>query len=381
MLWFWILVGPAIALALISLRGERERAEYVKWRLAEPCPELRPASVIVPVKGDDEGLRENLAALAALDYPDYELLVVAHSADDIPPGVLPERVRVVLAHGRDPGTSEKIQNLAAAVRATRKRSDIFAFADSDGRVDPGWLRALACPLAEDGVGASTGYRFFTPRRAGFWSLVRSAWNAVIGGTLVPADCRFAWGGAMAMRKETFFELRVFEYWKNSISDDYALSAAVHAAGLSIAWAPGATVACPGSTGLREFFGWARRQLTICRVYDPGAWWLGLAAHAVYCGAMAAVAVALWRGHIAALACLAAQLAPGIWKGARRTAAARAALPSEEAWFRKRGWTLAAAVPAATWVWLATLAASALGNTITWRGNRYELKRPHWRTGE
>ena len=33
--------------------------------------------MIVPVKGQDEGLRENLAALAALDYPDYELIVVA----------------------------------------------------------------------------------------------------------------------------------------------------------------------------------------------------------------------------------------------------------------------------------------------------------------
>jgi hypothetical protein len=52
----------------------------------------------------------------------------------------------VLAHGADPDTGEKVQNLQAAVRAARKRSQIFAFADSDGRLTRGWLRALAAPL-------------------------------------------------------------------------------------------------------------------------------------------------------------------------------------------------------------------------------------------
>ena len=52
------------------------------WR--ERAETLPPVTVIVPVKGYDEGLRENLAALAALDYPDYELIVAANWAEDIP---------------------------------------------------------------------------------------------------------------------------------------------------------------------------------------------------------------------------------------------------------------------------------------------------------
>src|SRR5207302_3870653 len=88
--WYWLFVGPAIVLAFLSLRGERKRADYVAARLAAPPGEhLPPATVIVPVKGEDDGLRENLAALASLDYPDYELIVAAHSAADIPGGVLP----------------------------------------------------------------------------------------------------------------------------------------------------------------------------------------------------------------------------------------------------------------------------------------------------
>jgi cellulose synthase/poly-beta-1,6-N-acetylglucosamine synthase-like glycosyltransferase len=205
-LWFWLFVGPALVLALRSLAGEKARADYTRQRLSERPESLPAASVIVPVKGYDEALRENLAALASLDYPDYELVVAARSADDIPPGVLPTRAKVVLAHAEPAGTSEKVLNLMAAVHATRKRSQIFAFADSDGRVTPQWLRALIAPLADESIGATTGYRWFTPRRFG-WALLRGVWDAVPAGMLGPGDNPFAWGGAMAMRKQTFFEAR------------------------------------------------------------------------------------------------------------------------------------------------------------------------------
>src|SRR5579872_875114 len=104
-LWYWFFTGPALLLAFFSLRGERRRAAYIADRLSITPGRLPPASVIVPVKGLDEGLRENLAALAALDYPDYELVVAADSAEDIPPSVLPRRAKVVLAHGKDTNTS------------------------------------------------------------------------------------------------------------------------------------------------------------------------------------------------------------------------------------------------------------------------------------
>ena len=287
MFWYWFFVGPALLLALLSLRGERRRAAYVAQRLAETPAELPPASVIVPVKGEDEGLHENLAALASLDYPDYELVVVAHSAADIPPGVLPTGVKVVLAGGDDPHTGEKVQNLAVAVRATRKRSRIFAFADSDGRVTRRWLRALVAALATPGAGAATGYRWFTPEPPTFWSLLRGVWDAVAFGRLGPGNNGFAWGGAMAIRRETFFEAQVLDYWRNTVSDDYALSAAVRAAGLTIAYAPGALVPCYEHVTAARFFAWIRRQMTITRVYNPRMWWPGLIAHFFYCGGMAA----------------------------------------------------------------------------------------------
>jgi hypothetical protein len=371
---YWFVAGLAVLLAIASLRGERRRREYVLRRLAENDAPLPPATVIVPLKGQDEDLRANLAALAALDYPDYELLVTARSALDIPAGVLPPRVRVVLAHGEESETAEKVQNLLAAVRAARKRSEVFVFADSDGRPGKGWLRALVAPLPEPGVGAATGYRWFMPDPADFWSLLRAVWDAVAAGALGPGDNPFAWGGAMAIRRDVFSDARVTEYWEGALSDDYALSAAVHAKGLSIAYAPGALTPSGEHIGMQRFFSWSRRQMSITRVHAPRLWRLGLIAHIVYCAAMAASIVLAIKGRYTALGALAAQLVPGMWKGYRRAALARRSLPAQEAWYRKWCWVHAAFVPLATWAWLVALSSSAFVRSIEWRGRRYVLKR-------
>lgn len=375
--WFWFFTAPALLLAFLSLRGERKRAEYVARRLNEidSATFLPPATVIVPVKGKDQGLRENLASLAALDYPDYELIVVAHRAADIPPGVLPARVRVVLAHGADPSTGEKVQNLQAAVRAARKRSELFAFADSDGRVTRRWLRSLAAPLADETVGGSTGYRWFTPEPPTFWSLLSGVWDAVCAGMVISADSRFAWGGAMAIRKETFFGARLPEFWKNTISDDFAFADAIHTAGLKIAYAPGALVPCNERLRAFEFLAWARRQMTITRIYRPSVWWPALIAHMFYCGGMAAAIIASIKGYRLAEWALVAQLSPGMLKGLNRATLAKASLPEYEPWFKRHSWVHAIWVPLATWIWLAVLVASAFGNTVNWRGYSYKLSRP------
>jgi cellulose synthase/poly-beta-1,6-N-acetylglucosamine synthase-like glycosyltransferase len=374
MLWYWFFAAPAILLAFLSLRGERKRAEYVARRLSEKPERLPPVTVIVPVKGEDEGLRENLAALADLDYPDYELVVAAREASDIPLGVLPKRAKIVLAHGAESETAEKIRNLQTAIRVARKRSEIFAFADSDGRVNPGWLRALVAPLFEEGVGASTGYRWFTPVPPDFWSLMRGVWDAVPAGMLGPGENRFAWGGAIAIRREVFFEIHVPEFWDGAVSDDYALSEAVRTAGLRIAYAPGALTPCFDHTTAARLFGWMRRQMTITRVYAPALWWPALIAHVIYCAGMAGAIAASIAGDRLAEWALLAQLSPGMLKGLNRAVLAKAAMPEQEAWFKRHMWVHAIWVPLGTWMWLIALVSSTFGNAIEWRGRRYELKR-------
>ena len=115
-------------------------------------------------------------------------------------------------------------------------------------------------------------------------------------------------------------------------------------------------------------------MAITRVYSPRLWWPGTIAHIFYCVAMAASLALIARGYRPALAALAAQLIPGMWKGWTRVRVARLCLPEYESWFRKWGGAHAVLAPVATWAWLAALGSSAFIRRIEWRGRYYELKK-------
>jgi ceramide glucosyltransferase len=371
---FAILITPAVVLAMLSWRGEREKFRYYRERLPDQAQSrfLPAVSLIVPVKGHDEGLQENLAALASLDYPNYELIIAARGPADIPAGVVPPGARVVFSEGRPEGAAEKLQNLLAALQAAGKDSEVLAFADSDGRASRGWLRALVAPLAEAGVGASTGYRVYLPEPADFWSCLRSAWNAVIFGTFGAGKIEFVWGGAMALRRETFFRLGVEALWARTASDDYVLTKAVRSAKLQLCFAPGALVVSSDPVGGRDLLSWIQRQLIITRVYAPRLWALSFFATLMYCIAMAVCVVDLGYGHWGGGAVLAFLLAAGMLKGTARAKLAAMALPESRPWLQRHGWLFTWLVPLATWTWLYGHLASAYTNVIEWRGYRYKL---------
>ncbi|MEX2301176.1 MAG: glycosyltransferase [Bryobacterales bacterium] len=387
---FWFFVAPATLAALFSIRTGRSYLEYVEAAVRAPAedndpddppppPYHPPVTLIVPVKGLDHDLAKNLRSLAAQDYPDYELIVVCHGASDEALRVarlsLEDRARVVLS-GQPPGdTGEKVHNLLHAVRLARLESEVFAFADSDGQVTAGWLRALVSPLAEDAVGATTGFRWYFPEDGGFWPLLRSVWDSTIAGNMSPKDRNFAWGGAMAVQRQTFERARVAEFWKGSVSDDYRLTAALNQAGLGIRFVPAAMVATTGGCSRAEFLDWAKRQLIITKVYRKKLWIAGFVSHIFYCGAMVMSLTMALAGNPLALAGFVVTVVPGMGKGATRGYAAQMMFPERQEWLDRFSWVYFWLVPIATWVWLYTFVGSAMTRKIKWRGNVYELIAP------
>lgn len=371
--------ATALALAARSIAGLWRSRAYYAARLADRHQSgyLPPVTLIVPVKGLEEGLAENLESLASQDYPAYELIVVARCGEDVPSGVVPHGARLVLAGDGEASTGEKVNNLMAAVRHAAPATEVFAFADSDGRVEAGWLRALVAPLSEPGVGASTGYRAYVPEPACAPSLIRALWNGSILASLGAGDAPLAWGGAMAIRRDTFFHARVPDFWKGTVSDDYGLAEAVRRTGAAIRFAPGALVASCDHLGWRALLGWIRRQLLITRVYNPRLWWMSLVATAIYCLATAASAAAAVSGDAAGLALLGLLLAQEAVKAAGWMGLAARVLPAARAWRGRHGRRLLCWAPLNPWVWLAGLALSACGRQIEWRGQRYRLRRPRW----
>lgn len=281
MIYFYI--PFAALLVLLSFRSFRAGIEYLNYfgqELARPIVGYTPfTTIIAPCKGLDEHLRDNLSALLCQDHPGYEVLFVVD--DRLDPAVeiirdicdtdLSNRARLIIApRSRDSG--QKVENLRTAVLAVDERSEVFAFVDSDVRPAKDWLRSLIAPLADEKIGASTGYRWFASDRTNFATEVRAAWNASIASALGP-DMRsnFCWGGSTAIRREVFERLGVAADWKGAVSDDLVLTRTLAAAGLPIKFVPKALVESNGACTVRQLFEFTNRQMKITRVYAKGLW--------------------------------------------------------------------------------------------------------------
>lgn len=375
----WLLGVLALAQSLLSLRN------ILRWRAfvrATPGDGSRladadgpPATLIIPCRGAEPGLLENLQSYSRQDYPDFELLVVTEEEDGSVEVAHQAGARVIFAEPRaDEG--RKVTKLRAAVRQSRPESQVLAFGDSDGRPDPEWLRRLVAPLTVEDPppGATTSYRWYVPERGSAASLLRAVWNSFIAGFL-DHDAAFCWGGGTALRRETFDRIGADEHWRGAVSDDYRLSSALKRAGLKIRFVPACLVPSHGSCSWAQLLSWTTRQIRITRVYAPGLWVLGLAAHGLYVAAVVLL-LALLPSPAAILLLAGIVLAAGL-TGLVRAGAGFAALSTRGQpeprlptllWF-------AALSPLIPFLMLYNFIVAGLSRRIEWRGTVYILRGP------
>ena len=393
---FYFFAALLLAQSLLSLRGGFRYLSHFRRELARTPADYAPrATVVVPCRGLEQGFDENLATLFRQDYPEYEIVFAADSPDDpaleaagdvaarmTPGSPAVRRVRAVVA-GRASGRGQKVHNLIAAVRAADPSSEVLVFVDTDARPSPDWLRSLVAPLADERVGAATGYRWFVPAGGGLASHLRSVWNASIASALGGDGQRnFCWGGSTAIRRATFDRLDVPGEWRGALSDDFALTRAARRAGLAIKFVPRCLTVSHGDCAAAELFEFTTRQLKITRVYAPHLWRVVLVSNllftAVFFGGLALLMARAAAGLSFALSLvlLIAIFVAGSLKAALRLRAVSLALaPGGEA-PRARDWLAHLALwplTSALFAWNALAAAAS--RRITWRGITYELKSP------
>lgn len=395
MLIFYFFAALVVLQSLASLRGGLRWFTLFRRELATRRPLYMPrASVVVPCRGVDQGLRENLAALFAQHYPSYELLFVSDRAEDPAFAVAEKlsrelggesasmpRARFVVA-GRASACGQKVHNLREAVAESDPASEVFVFVDTDARPRTDWLRALVAPLEDGRVGAATGYRWFLPVRGGFASQMRSVWNASIASALGQADrTNFCWGGSTAIRRETFERLNIRGRWRGAVSDDYALTRALQEAELPIRFVPACLTASLEDCTLAELLEFTTRQLKITRVYAPHLWRFVLISNllfvAVFFGGFALVAARAALGLDAdwPLALVSVVFLLGVWKAFFRLRAVALALEDRHAELRAGLWAHLLLWPLTAALFLHNALAAALSRRILWRGIEYELKSP------
>jgi len=379
--------------SLASLRGGLRYLAFFRRELnAKRTLYLPFASVVVPCRGMDQGLRANLAALFTQHYPAYELLFVSDRSEDPALAVAEElsrefgaetvaRARFHVA-GRAEGRGQKVHNLRAGVASVDPASEVLVFVDTDARPRADWLRALVAPLADAGAGAATGYRWFLPVRGGLASQLRSVWNASIASALGADERRnFCWGGSTAIRRDTFERLQMLERWRGALSDDYALTRALHEAKLPIRFVPACLTASLEDCTLGELFEFTTRQLKITRVYAPHLWRIVLVSNllfvAVFFGGLtlAITRAALSLSFAWTLATVCVVFLLGVWKSFFRLRAVALALEDYHAELRAGLWPQLLLWPLTAALFLYNALAAALSRRILWRGIAYELKSP------
>ncbi len=163
-----VLLFAATGAILVILAEAHEWAESLwikKWRrLPQPAPPesvadeaLPMVSIHVPAYNEPPAMMiETINALAALDYPRFEVLIIDNNTKD------PAVWEPVAAHCQslgprfrffhvDPLAGFKAGALNYALRQTDPAAGVVAVIDSDYVVEPDWLRALVPQFADENL--------------------------------------------------------------------------------------------------------------------------------------------------------------------------------------------------------------------------------------
>lgn len=198
-----------------------------------------PVSILKPIYGLDRESYENYASFCRQDYPAYEILFCVSDDEDPAIPVIEKLARdfpeqpIHLLIGSEPlGVSDKVNKLCRMAREARH--EIVIVSDSDVRVGPGYLRAVAAPFRDSGVGAVTClYRGLTD--GSLAANLEAIGNSTdfAAGVLVAwlfADVNFTLGATMATTKNCLAEMGGFESLVDYFCDDYELGNRIAARG-------------------------------------------------------------------------------------------------------------------------------------------------------
>ncbi|MFZ0522478.1 MAG: bacteriohopanetetrol glucosamine biosynthesis glycosyltransferase HpnI [Candidatus Acidiferrales bacterium] len=248
-MWWTVIRDALVVLALASF------AYYVvaiiaavrffgarRGRDAVPSSFTPPLSILKPIYGLDRETYENYASFCLQDYPDYEILFCVSDDQDPAIPVIAELARnfpersIQLIVGSEPlGVSDKVNKLCRMVRAAAH--EIVVVSDSDVRVGPGYLRAIAGPFRDPKVGAVTClYRGLTD--GSLAANLEAIGNSTdfTAGVLVAwllGDVNFTLGATMATTKTRLAEIGGFESLVDHFSDDYELGNRIAARGYRV----------------------------------------------------------------------------------------------------------------------------------------------------
>jgi len=387
---YLILAGLVIIESLLLALQTWEHCRYVRscmGSIVRHQPEGRVA-LFAPCKGVDLDLEANLHALLEQDYSDYEVTFIVESDEDLACPAIHRAMakhpnvaaRMVVA-GRATDSGQKVHNLRVATQHVSARVKYLAFVDSDARPRPEWLRMLVSWLDEPGLGAVTGYRWFTPEKASVANALVYSMNCDVLSLLTRSSHYLIWGGSWAIRREVFDAIGLRDAWKGTLSDDLVASRLMRQAGLGVRFEPACVAASPLDQTLGQAMAFIRRQYVIARMYTFDWWLFSLVAamfsNLIWFGNLGVLVLSLVTGSPSPwipIAVSAIFYAVTVYRGWLRQGLVKVYFPNwEKASRRIQRFDIWAnpLVELAHWLGVSS---AAFGRHILWRGIRYRVLR-------
>ncbi len=220
-------------MVLWAVPGYLRERRLALARLAER-PGFTPAlSLLKPLHGAEPGLESYLETFFTQDYPEYEIVFCARSADDA--GLALAR-RVAARYPQVPvqflatgGEPDYINAKVASMELMEAHAahGILVISDSDVRVEPDYLRAVAFPFADPKVGGMCCLYRGVAAEGGLWARLEAAGMSVemSAGVLVARmmeGMQFTLGPTMAFRRETIRRMGGFKVTADYCADDFIL---------------------------------------------------------------------------------------------------------------------------------------------------------------
>ncbi|MBS1879731.1 MAG: glycosyltransferase [Actinobacteria bacterium] len=215
-----------------ALATVRRAFAAVPFAAAEEWP---AATVVVCSHDGARTLDECLAGVAALDYPDFELIVVLDGCGDDSAAIA--RAHGAIVHETDHRGLGHARNVGIAAA----RGEIVAFLDDDAYPDRDWLRYLAATLRHRRF-AGVGGPNVPPTDAGFVAeCVAAAPGGPIHVLVSDREAEHLPGCNMAFRKEALEGIGGFDERFRVAGDDVDVCWRLQQAGHRLGFSAGAVV--------------------------------------------------------------------------------------------------------------------------------------------
>jgi len=274
------MAAQLVVLAGLYLLGRRHvRGGHGPEPLPAACPRV---AVIVPVTGDEPGMRQAVASIVDQDYPDCLFVFVTADADD------PAVAMIEAVAGHDPrvmrvvaGTAtrcgQKNHNILAGIRAAHT-AELFVFCDSSHVADRHFVANLAAPIIRGDAPMTSGFHKIVPEDDATGTIGMANTCMALHLMQPVRAITQPWGGAMAISRPAFERFGLRELWGQNIVDDFSMGPHLRRFGFAAWPVAAACLSTPlRAVSLGRWDTWLTRQLLYLKFCLPLDWLVSILA--------------------------------------------------------------------------------------------------------